>query len=126
LGASITIFTLFDKYRNYPIEAISVIYSSFAIIEIIVGIIILISCLKFIGACFLSSYNAKYIENLGIIDARIVYLTPILIIIFAFIIIRIAMTVVDINFRELDKKIDLDNPQRKFFTSGATPNDRNY
>jgi len=126
LSVSLTIFALINKYRNYSIEAFSVIYSSFAIIEIIVGIIILISCMKFIGAYFLSSYNTYYIEGLGVVDARIVYLTPILIIIFAFIIIRIAMAVVDINFRELDRKNEFDNPQRKFFTTGATPNDRYF
>ena len=116
LGLCFTTFAVVDKFRDFPVETVFVVYSTFAVGEIIAGIVILVSCAKFLGAYFLSSYNVSFIENLGLNDIRLVFLTPIILAIIASAIIKGAMTIININFKELDKKAEADRSQKSFST----------
>ena len=73
-------------------------------------------CAKFLGANFLLNYNKPLIENIGLNDVKLLILAPILLIVFAFIIIKGAMIALDLNFKELEKRNESNKTTRFFST----------
>jgi hypothetical protein len=100
------IYAFIDKFRNFSDKIAFLFYSTTAALEIIIGITILSLCGKFIGAYFLLYYNKPLIENIGLNDTKLLILAPIILIIFAIIIIKAAMIAADLNFKELKKNKD--------------------
>ena len=108
------IFAIIDKSRNFSIKSAILFYSIIAIIEVIIGVYILSLCIRFLGANFLLEYNRPLIENIGLNNVKLLILAPILLIIFAFIIMKGAMVAVDLNFKELEKRKEPDKTSRLF------------
>jgi magnesium-transporting ATPase (P-type) len=116
IGLISIIFSIINKFCNFSIKLAVLFYSIFAIAEIIIGVIILSLCVKFLGVFFLLYYNKPLIESIGINNARLLILAPLFLIIFAFIIIKGAMIAADLNFRELCKNIEPDKTSKLFST----------
>lgn len=104
LGLISIIFAIIDKFRNFSIKSYVLFYFISAIIEVIIGVYILSICVKFLGANFLLFYNKSLIEGIGLYNAKLLILAPILLIVFAFILIKGAMIAVELNFKELNKR----------------------
>lgn len=104
LGLISIIFAIIDKFRNFSIKSYVLFYFISAIIEVIIGVYILSICVKFLGANFLLFYNKSLIEGIGLYNAKLLILAPILLIVFAFILIKGAMIAVELNFKELAKR----------------------
>ena len=116
LGLISIIFAIIYKFGNFSINSATLFYSISAILEIIIGVYILSLCVKFLGANFLLAYNKPLIENIGLNDVKLLILAPILLIVFAFIIIKGAMIAVDLNFKELEIRNESDKSPRTFYT----------
>lgn len=104
LGLISIIFAIIDKFRNFSIKSYVLFYFISGIIEVIIGVYILSICVKFLGANFLLFYNKSLIEGIGLYNAKLLILAPILLIVFAFILIKGAMIAVELNFKELNKR----------------------
>jgi magnesium-transporting ATPase (P-type) len=115
IGIIFTVFLVIDKFRRFSEEIIYATHSLFSIGAIITSMIILISTIKFIGTYFLLYHNQPFIEMSGINNINIIFLTPIIIVILSFIIIRGSIMTFKINYREMEKKFIL-NPERPYST----------
>lgn len=104
LGLISIIFAIIDKFRNFSIKSYVLFYFISGIIEVIIGVYILSICVKFLGANFLLFYNKSLIEGIGLYNAKLLILAPILLIVFAFILIKGAMIAVELNFKKLEKR----------------------
>ena len=104
LGLISIIFAIIDKLRNFSIKSYVLFYFISGIIEVIIGVYILSICVKFLGANFLLFYNKSLIEGIGLYNAKLLILAPILLIVFAFILVKGAMIAVELNFKELEKR----------------------
>ena len=91
--------------RNFSMEIANVIHSTFAAAAIIISIVVALSSIKFLGSYFLLYYNRAFIEAPGINNVILIFLVPIILIVIAFAIIKIATTVMNINFNEFEKKL---------------------
>jgi len=112
LGLISIIFAIIDKFRNFSIKSYILFCFISAIVEIIIGVYILSLCVKFLGANFLLFYNKSLIESIGFNNVKLLILAPILLIVFAFIIIKGAMIAVELNFKELEKRNESDKTSR--------------
>jgi len=115
-GLFYSIFSIIDRFCNFSVKSVTLFCSIFAIAEIIIGVIILSFCVRFLGANFLINFNKTLIENIGLYNVKLIILAPILLMVFAFVIIKGALTSVNLNFKELKKRSDADNSSRLFTT----------
>lgn len=116
LGLFSIIFAIIDKFRNISMRSAILFYSISAIAELIIGLFILLFNIRFIGANFLLIYNKSLIENIGLYNVKLIMLTPILLIVFALIMIKGAKTSLDLNFKELQKRNQSEKTSRSFST----------
>lgn len=108
LGIIFTIFAILAKLRDYSLETVSMIHSTFAAATVIISIFIMLLNIKFLGLYFLLYYNRPFIETSGVNNVIMILLVPIIIVFISFAIIFIAFTVMKINFHEFEKKLKLD------------------
>jgi len=111
-----TIYLIINNFRAFNIDNVTMIYSGFAATCIIFGLIVLASGLKFIASYFVLYLNWPYINDLGINDIRLVYIVPIIIIIFSSMIIKLCITVMKLNFRDIDRRIETERSENRFLT----------
>ena len=116
LGISSIIFAIIDKFHNISVKSAILFYSTSAIAELIIGMFILSLCIRFIGANFLLVYNKSLIEYINLYNVKLIMLAPILIIVFTLITINSAKIVLDLNFKELQKRNQSDKTSRSFST----------
>jgi hypothetical protein len=116
LGIIFTIFEIIERMRNFSMEIVTVIHSTFAAAAIIVGIVVALSSIKFLGSYFLLYYNRSFIETADINNVILLFFVPIILIVIAFVIIKIATTVLKINFNEFEKKLEADKPEQLYST----------
>lgn len=111
LGLIFTIFAILDRMRNFSMEIVTVIHSSFAAAAFIVNTVIMILSIKFLGVYFLVYYNKPFIEASGINNLILIFPVPIILIVISLTTIMIAITVMRINFHEFEIKLRLDKPR---------------
>jgi hypothetical protein len=116
MGIIFTVFLIIDKFRKFSDDIILVVHSLFSAGIIVVSLLILISSIKFIGTYFLLYHNWSFIEISGITGVTLVFLVPIILVILTIAIIRGSIMMLKINFREMEKKLKLDNPESPFST----------
>lgn len=111
LGLIFTIFEIFDRMRNFSMETVTVIHSSFAAAAFIVNTVITILSIKFLGVYFLVYYNRPFIEASGINNLILIFLVPTILIVITITTIMIAITIMKINFHEFEMKLRSDKPR---------------
>ena len=116
IGIIFTVFVVIDKFRRFSEEIVYATHSLFSIGAIIISMVILISTIKFLGTYFLLHHNQPFIEMSGIKNISVVFLTPIIIAILSLILIRGSIMTFKINYREMEKKFNLDLPERPYST----------
>lgn len=116
LGVLLTVIELFFRMRNLSMDIASVIHSMFAAASVFVGVFVMFLSIKFIGLYFLLYYNMAFIEASGINSVVIVFLVPIILIIISALIMRIAFTVMKINFREFENKLKSERTEPPYST----------
>ena len=104
IGLLFTVFVVLDRFYDFSERINSLIHSAFAAGIIIISTIILLSTIKFIGAYFLLYYNWSFMKIIGINDARLVFIVPIMIVFISFALVKGGTTIMKINFREIEKK----------------------
>ena len=109
-----TIFIIIDRYHTLSNRSNILFYSISGVAEIIIGVIILSLCAKFLGANLLLIYNKPLIENFGLNNVGMLTLAPIILMIFSFIIIKVAMIKVDTNLKKFEKKDKLNKTSGLF------------
>lgn len=120
-----TIFLIIDKFRNFNIDNVTMIYSGFAATCIVFCLIIFVYSLKFIASYIILYFNWPFIQDLGINDIRLVYIVPIIIIILTLAIIKPCITVLKLNYRDIINRFESKKSEERFLTFkfGATEND---
>jgi hypothetical protein len=120
-----TIFLIIDKFRNFDMGNVTMIYSGFAATCIIFSLVIFAICLKFIASYIVLYLNWPFIQDLGINDIRLVYIVPIIIIILSLTIIKSCITVLKLNYRDIVNRLETKKSEERFlmFKFGAPEND---
>jgi len=111
-----TIFIIINKYYTVSIRSNILFYSISGVVEIIIGVVILLLCAKFLGANLLLIYNKPLIENFGLNNVGMLTFAPTILMIFSLIIIKGAMIKVDMYLKKLEKK-DKSNKTSGLFTT---------
>ncbi len=104
LGLFFTIFEIFRMKKKYLLDPI-IIHTIIATASLFIGVIILLLIIKFIGFYFLLFHNSSFIEISGAFNISLVFIVPIIIIDISLAIIIMAITVIKINFNEVEKKL---------------------
>ena len=105
LGVIFTIFEIYERIRNFSMEIVTLIHSTFAAAAFIISIFVALSNIKFISAYFLLYYNKSFVEAAGINDIILIFPVPIILLIISIATMIIAITVMKINFSEFEKKL---------------------
>jgi hypothetical protein len=111
-----SIYILIDRSKKFDLDNKSMVYSIYATSCILLCIIVLSFSLKFIASYLMLYLNQANIQSIGINDARIVYIVPFILIILTSIIIKSFLTVMKLNYRDIDKRIEKENCERRFQT----------
>lgn len=121
LGVIFIIYILIDKWRNFSWDTTLLVHSSFAIAANIVSVFIIFILTKFLGSYLLLYYNMPFIESSGIKNITIVYPSTSILIILSATIILFTIVVIQINFREFEKKYLLEKirSERHYFRFGS-------
>ena len=114
LGLIFTLFELIERMLNFSLEITAMIHTIFAAAAILVSIVIVASCIKFLGLYFLLYYNIPFIEASGVNNVILIFLAPIILIIISLAIIKVTITVMKINFDEFVKKLKSNKPHPAF------------
>jgi len=116
IGVIFTVFVIIDKFRNFYDEIVLAVHSLCSVGAIVACMIILISCMKFLGAYLLLHHNWSFIEISGIENVRLVFLAPIILIVLTLMTLRGSMMILKINFREMKKMFHLDKTKSPYST----------
>jgi len=100
LGILITIFGILDKMRNFSWEIFVITKFVISTATIIPGMFIVLSVAKFLGAHFIQYHNTF---PGGYTNITILFPAAFMLIIFGFIIIKLAFTVMKINFNKIQE-----------------------
>jgi len=111
-----SIYIIIDKTKKFNLDNKSLFYSIYGALCILLCLIVLSLSLKFIASYFMLYLNQTNIQSIGIIDARIVYIVPIIFTILTLIIIKSFLTIIKLNYRDIDKRIEKENCERRFQT----------
>ena len=100
LGVILTIFGIWNKIRNFSLKTFTIFHFIFATATIIPSTFIVLSVIKFLGAHFLLYHNTPLISNSNII---LLFPAVYIVIVLGSIIIKLAFTVIRMDFNELQK-----------------------
>jgi len=115
LGALITLLGVLDKFRGFSMETFVLTHFILSIATFIPGLFIVLSTMKFLGAHFLLFYNMPLISSQN--NILLFFPAAFIIIIFGFIIVRIAFTVLKMDFNEMEKIKELGVSEQPFSDS---------
>ena len=112
LGIIVIVFGLVDKLFNFSIPMFIIIHFIFGVVMIIPGLLIVLSSIKFLGVHLLIYYNGSWIST-----PNVVVLFPAVFVVVAlgFIIIKFAFTVMRMDFNELHKLKEMEEPKQTLF-----------
>jgi len=116
MGLIFTIFVVIDRFRNFSFEKSYLVCSIFAAGYVITSVFILLLSLKFLASHFLMYYNWSFITTSGITDARLIFLAPIMMLFFSCAIMKGSMTLMKINFHEVEKRLESKEPEKSHST----------
>jgi len=121
LGGIFVIYLIIDKWRNFSVDTTLLIHSAFAVFANIISVFVIFILAKFLGSHFLLYYNMPFIEASGIKNITIVYPATSILIILSATIIMITIVVMQINFRDFEKKFLFEKTRsgRKYFRFGS-------
>lgn len=122
LGFIFTLFIIIDKWRNFSFETTLLIHSTSAVAANIISVFVIFILTKFLGSYFLLYYNIPFIEASGIKNIVIVYPTTSILIILSITTIIFTIAILQINFREFEKKFLLEKTrlERRYFRFGRS------
>ena len=100
LGILITIFGVLDKMRNFSWEVFVITRFVIGTVTIIPGVLIVFPVAKFLGAHFIQYHNTFPANYANI---TILFPAAFMLIIFGFIIIKLALTMVKIDFNKIQE-----------------------
>jgi hypothetical protein len=123
IGFIFSFFLIIDKWRNFSIDVTLMVHSTFAIIASIISVYVIYILTKFLGSHFLLYYNEPFIEASGIENIALVYPTTSILFILSFTIIMVTIVILQINFREFEKKLLFEKTRsgRQYFKVGSKP-----
>jgi len=111
LGVALTIFGILDKIYDFSIEMFTIIHFIFGMVTIVPGTFIVLSVIKVLGSHFLVYYNMPLIPNQNIV---LVFPGVFIVIILGFMIIKLAFTVMRMDFKELEKTTETEISEQPF------------
>lgn len=112
LGIAITIFGIFDKFRDFSIETFITIHFIFTTAIIAPSIFIALSGMKILGAHFLFYHNSNLI-----LDPKLTFLffpAVAIAVVLGLIIIKLMFTVIRMDFSALQKIKDIETSEPSF------------
>lgn len=116
MGLIFTIFVVIDRFRNFSVETSYLVCSIFTAGYVVISVFTLLLSIKFLASHFLMYYNWPFIETSGLTNVRLVFLAPIIMISISCAIMKGAMTVLKINLREIEKRLESDKSGRSYST----------
>lgn len=117
MGLIFTIFVVIDWLRKFSFEKTYLVSSIFAVGYILVSVFILLLSLKFVSANFLLLYNMPFIQDeIGLTNVFLIFLAPIIMIVFSCAIMKGSMTVLKINYREVEKGLEPEETKKAHST----------
>jgi hypothetical protein len=116
ISAIFILYIIFDRYKTFNPDNVSMIHSGFAASCILLSLIIFALGLKFMASYFIIYLNNSYIEALGINDIRLVYIVPIIFIVLTGMIIKFSITIMKLNYRDIDNRIEKEKCEKRFQT----------
>ena len=105
LGIIFIIFEIIERRRNFSMEMVAVVHSTFAAAALTVSIFVVFTVIKFLSSYFLLYYNRPFIEVSGVNNVKLIFPVPIILIVISFASIIIAINIMKINFHEFEKKL---------------------
>jgi len=112
LGIAITIFGILDKIRDFSIETFTIIHFTAATAIIIPGIFIILSSTKILGAHFLLYHNMSLITTPHL--KLLFFPAAFAVVVIGFVIIRLAFTIMRMDFNELEKMKETEISEKPF------------
>lgn len=116
MGLIFTIFVVIDRFRNFSIETSYLVCSIFNVTYVAISVFTLLLSIKFLASHFLTYYNGPFIETSGLTDVNLVFLAPIMMIFISCAIMKGSMTVMKINFREVEKILEAEESGKEHLT----------
>lgn len=113
LGLFFTIFVIIDRFRNFAFEKSYLVCSIFTAGYVVTSVFILLLSIKFLASHFLLYHNDPFIKTSGLTNITLIFLAPIIIIVFCCAIMKGSMMVMKINFREMEKRLESEEPKKK-------------
>jgi len=105
VGVILTILSLLIKRGDFPVAKYKLLYCFFAIITAILCIYLIFITVKFLGAEILLFYNGNFISN-NIENLALLFISPIILICLASILLKINTTILKINLNYFEKIFD--------------------
>ena len=112
MGLIFTIFVIIDRFRNFSFEKLYLVCSIFTAGYVVTSVFILLLSIKFLASHFLIYYNEPFIKTSGITNVTLIFLAPIMMVFFSCAIMKGSMTVMKINFREVEKRLESGEPKK--------------
>jgi hypothetical protein len=116
MGLIFTIFVIIDRFRNFSFEKSYLVCSIFAASYVVTSVFILLLSIKFLASHFLLYYNEPFIRTSGLTNVTLIFLAPIILVFFSSAIMKGSMTVMKINFREVEKRLESEQPEKNHST----------
>ena len=117
LGVILTLFGILDKIRNFSLETSIIIHFIFAIVTIVTGTFIVLSVIKILGSHFLLGYNMPLIPDLS--NIILFFPAAFVVVVFGFIIVKLAFTIMRMDFNELQKIKEIGTTSEQSFSQYA-------
>ena len=103
---------LIDKIlRRFSIETVAIIHSMFAAGIILASTFVLLLTIKFLGTYLLIFYNGPFIP---LEELRIIFIAPIILFVFAAVLVKGGTSIVKMNFNELKTRFKTEIPEDSF------------
>jgi hypothetical protein len=105
LGVAFTVFEILDRKKNFLSEKVSIVQSFFSGCTIIICLFIIYLLIEFLGAHLLVVHNFIFISQ-SLPEIVLIFPAPIILIFISAGIIKVAFTILKINFKDLVVRLE--------------------
>ena len=112
LGIIFTIFVIIDRKRNFAEEKVWIIHSIITAFILIIGIIIIMINIKFLGAHLLYQLNQPFIEVLGLYNVKLFFFMPYILFLFSIGLFILGLAFVRINLNKAVNKLEFEKTDK--------------
>ncbi len=116
IGLIFLILQMLDKKLKLSLDSFSIIHSIFSAITMSIGLIIILTMMKFLSSYILLYYNMPLISRyINITNVIVIFPVVFIVIFVAASIVKVSFSIMKINFKEIEKKAGIKGYKNPFF-----------